>query len=196
MEQINGIEASADGKRNAYNFPCPVMGYRSNFAVCLNLIAKRKEGRLQAIYADCSAAIGNKRCPALGMRKEELEKGQAIYFEERRRSGPTGSGGIQTVWTGNDKSRVTIQLNPPTKPADTPKRKGDALVDGGGVADAITNAFEEEKKRAEALKKESVETGRPVIAAVQQPQGVTPLPGESLLDMARRIMKLNQGANT
>lgn len=33
----------------------------------------------------CEVAIGRSTCPALGMRKEELSKGVAIYFVERQR---------------------------------------------------------------------------------------------------------------
>lgn len=185
------IELSADGKRNAYSHPCNVMGYRANFAVCIHLMEKRKEGRLSAIYSACSAAIGNKRCPAIKMRKEELEKGQAIYFEERNRSGavintaPTPSHNMQ------NKSLLTKKSTGRKKqPASTPKAADD-FVDGGGIGDAINNAFDAEKERIEGLKKEAVETGKPIVTATQQPK-VTPLPGESLLEIARRIMKLNK----
>ena len=46
-------------------------------------IADRKEGRLITNEAQCSAAIGNRACPALAMKKEEKQAGHAIYYVNR-----------------------------------------------------------------------------------------------------------------
>jgi hypothetical protein len=183
-QQINGVDASADGKRNAYSFACSVVGYRPNFSVCLHLMTQRKLGRLNVNYATCSAAIGNKTCPAIKMRKEELDKGQAIYFVERVRSGVVINPTATPTLKRDNKSSVTKREKQTVSKPDLP-------VDSGGIADAINNAFVAEKESVEAAKKEAVETKQPVITAQQ---GVTPLPGESLLDMAKRIMKIKQGA--
>lgn len=181
MEQvINGIEASADSKRNAYSFACSVVGYRPNFSVCLHLMTKRKEGRLDVNYATCSAAIGNKTCPAIKMRKEELDKGQAIYFVERIRSGAVINPTATPTLKRDNKSSVTNRTKPTEK-------KALDLVDGGGMADAINNALQEEKAKVADIE--------PSVMAAQEPT-LKPLPGESLLDMARRIMKLKQQGAT
>lgn len=184
------IELSADGKRNAYSHPCTIMGYRANFAVCLHLIAKRKEGRLSAIYADCSAAIGKKACPALKMRKEELDKGQAIYFVERQRSGAVINPVSTPTFNNHNKSSVsnTKQTVKKAKPVDV---LSIARIDGGGIADAINNALEAEQQRITQASNKAQETGRPVVTATQMPK-ITQLPGESLLDMAKRVRQLRQ----
>lgn len=80
-------EASADGKRNAFAKYCSFVEHNKNFAVCLNLIERRKQGELDASYTSCSNAISNRVCQALQMRNEELDVGHAIYFIERERSG-------------------------------------------------------------------------------------------------------------
>lgn len=79
------LEASASGD-NAYYIPhgCECSP-RPAYASCLAKCSARKKGRLDERYSDCSAAIGGKRCPALVMRKEEVEKGQALYFVSRPR---------------------------------------------------------------------------------------------------------------
>lgn len=79
------LEASASGD-NAFYIPhgCECSP-RPAYASCLAKCAARKKGRLDERYSDCSAAIGGKRCPALVMRKEEIDKGQALYFVSRPR---------------------------------------------------------------------------------------------------------------
>lgn len=77
------LEASESGD-NAYYIPhgCECSP-RPAYASCLAKCSARKKGRLDERYSDCSAAIGGKRCPALVMRKEEKEKGIALYFVSR-----------------------------------------------------------------------------------------------------------------
>jgi hypothetical protein len=161
---LEPIESSADGKRNAFHHHCAIVQGNKPYAVCLHLCEKRKQKALPVIYSDCSAAIGRKACPALKMRKEEIEKGHAIYFKERLRGDATYN--ATPVFSSKKRSKSRVTNPPPEKP------KND-LVDSGNFADAINVAMEE-KKPAEAPK-------------------MTPLPGESLLDMARRIMN-QQGA--
>lgn len=81
---IYGPERSASGTENAYYLPsCPHAGHRPAYCSCLDKIARRKKGRL-VDNPDCSAAIGNKSCPALAMRHEEELAGKAIYFISRK----------------------------------------------------------------------------------------------------------------
>lgn len=76
------VTASASG-RNAYHFRCEAVGHCAPYASCLKKIEDRKQGRLETIYATCSAEIGRRDCPAQAMRKEELAKGTAIYYLDR-----------------------------------------------------------------------------------------------------------------
>ena len=166
---IMPVEASEDGKRNAYAHCCPVVGHFRHYAVCLHLNKQRKDGRLEVLYADCSAAIGKKRCPATDMRKEELEAGKAIYFVERIKHM-----GERLVEAASN----LIGIASPTKPAVTPvaktTKKAKSVVteriDTGSYADAINMSakkVEEPTKVAETVK---------------------PAQGESLMELAKRML--------
>lgn len=82
-EEVYPISQSADGTNAYYCDFCNHAGYRPNYASCLRRIADRKEGRLITNEAQCSAAIGNKVCPAMAMKKEEKQAGHAIYYINR-----------------------------------------------------------------------------------------------------------------
>lgn len=83
--EVYPVEASADSS-NAYYLPnCNAVNHRPAFAVCLHKIDLRRDGRLETQYAGCSAAIGGKTCQAIKLRKEELDRGQAIYFTNRNK---------------------------------------------------------------------------------------------------------------
>lgn len=76
--KIEPASASADARRNAYYYPCDIVGQRRSFAVCIAKVEKR-------VCNDevCSGAIKRKQCPAIAMREEEVLKGKAIYFTQR-----------------------------------------------------------------------------------------------------------------
>lgn len=177
LEQVNRDiaippEASADGKRNAWMIHCGVVQHVKAYCVCIHLCKQRKEGRLPTQYSDCSAAIGKKECPALKMRKEELVEGHAIYFRER----------VNVTANIEQKAReLVVQAAKPetpksaavAKPAPvSSKWSGSMLdrIDDAGYAKAITRAIEKEMPK------------------VVPPPKVEPVAGESLLEMARRLM--------
>ncbi len=77
------VEASAGGN-NMHYIACDAVGWRPNYAVCLNKIAARKAGRAsEVIGGDCCRAIDNGTCSALAMQKEEATAGKALYFVNR-----------------------------------------------------------------------------------------------------------------
>lgn len=81
-DEVYPVEASTSGD-NAFYVPCNVIGQRAPYAACLKKCNDRKLGRLDAQFSDCSSAIGQRSCPAIHMRQEELDKGQAIHFISR-----------------------------------------------------------------------------------------------------------------
>ncbi len=167
------VAASADGQRNAFIHSCDVLKQRRHYAVCLHLCDERKKGRLDIVYSDCSSLIGKKTCPALKMRKEEMDAGHAIYFEERRKIVP-GFFDTAKNLVGEVKSFVGRSVKSlPNKP-----KPVDLLssIDTGTYADAINSAIQAPK----------VET--PKVEASKEIPRVAPVAGESLLDMARRLM--------
>lgn len=159
-KEIHPPELSGDPKRNSFYLHCQVVEQMRPYAVCLHLCDERKDGRLDAIYADCSAAIGKKRCPALLMRQQEKEACKAIYFKERVRSFADVI--VDTV--ADVVARVAKKV--PSK--STPSRKSSVIdsIDTGDYASAINAAM----------------NAKPATPAVEARAG------ESLLEMAKRMM--------
>jgi hypothetical protein len=83
-DEIIPVEKSV-GNGNAHIFYCAFHESRRYYGTCCHLIESAKAGRLEGDEQSCSSAIrrGEGVCEALRMRREELEKGQAIYFVER-----------------------------------------------------------------------------------------------------------------
>lgn len=165
QQEKQPIGASADGKRNAFYVACDVMKHARPYAVCLNLCSNRKDGRLSAVYSECSAAIGKKECPALKMRKEEIDAGYAIYFRERIKTEAGFVERAKQFVTG-----VVAAVVPATaaKPALVASKKA------RGIIDKI-----DDTGYSEVIKK------TPTVAP---PPKIEIREGESLLDMARRLM--------
>lgn len=165
------ISSSADSKANGYTFACDIIGQRRVYPVCLNLIANSSDKRLEGLYPDCFGAIKKGSCHALQMRREESNAGHAIYFLDRS---------VDAV-IPEYKGRKTRPSEPYVKPV-TSKNDGDILSRIGDMDytkvlnDAI--AIETPKEKPEnTIQVEKKETKK--IEAV---------PGESLLDMARRML--------
>lgn len=191
------IEVSSDGKRNAHMHCCMVVGHFRNYAVCLHLIDQRKDGRLSTIYADCSAAIGKKTCPALSMRAEEKREGHAIYFVERIKA-------LGSAFT----SAAAALLKPKQRDA-VPEPKVEAKpvsksamienIADYGYADAINAVVDQGKHVEPAKAPDNSKTVAPKVTKVEpKPEtfkekaaaikGVVPVQGESLLELARRTL--------
>lgn len=162
-------EVSGDGKRNAFHVSCEVMGHCRPYAACLHLCDERKAGRLDIAYADCSVAIGKKRCPALAMRAEETSTGKAIYFIERHRS-------IGEVIYGAAQELVRSAVAAVTQPVKSKASSTSSVTDMIDAGDYST-----------AINVEMKKTGTPA-APVVLVAAVAPIAGESLLDMAKRMM--------
>lgn len=162
MEIIAASE-SANGKRNAYHTDCSCVGHRRPYAACLSLIDRRAHGRLDTMYSDCSGHIGQKRCPALSMRKQELAEGKAIFFVERKNS--------ELTVVQQARSTVAQVVRAVKEVVRKPEKKSDEVqIMGTDYAAAINAAIADTKptptKSAPEIK-----------------------PGESLLEAAKRLLK-------
>lgn len=164
------IEDSANGKTNSYSHYCASVMHSKNYAVCLHLIEERKLGRLSSQYADCSTSIGKKNCPALAMRKQEIEAGKALFFKERiKHLGESFMDSVGELFVKMAAPLIKTSKSPVTK-------SNDIQPSMGGYSDAINNA----------LKKGDVAT--PIKPAVV----IAPVQGETLMEMAKRMMLANQ----
>ena len=163
------VDTSADAKRNAYSFHCLVTEQRRNYAVCLHLCAQRLEGRLGILYSDCSIAINGKRCPALGMRKAEIAKGEPLFFEERLKGDLASSARTNAYFaTRSAKSK-------PAKSTVSKPLSVIGNIDTGGYETAINAAVKVQI------------TIKPASTPVAV-KSVGMKAGESLLDLAKRLM--------
>lgn len=179
-ELASPISASADGKNNRYTFACGVIGQRRAYPVCLNLIDKKNDDRLGAIYSDCMTSIRRGTCPALKMQKEENAAGHAIYFRDRS---------VDIVIPEYTKRRTRIS-EVSVEPAVAPARSG-----GGDLLSRIgdmdyTKALNDDIAKTSApapvvAPKEKAET---ITIEKETAPKVEAVPGESLLEMARRLI--------
>jgi len=162
-ESINDPSASACGKRNAYHHCCPEVGHYRAYATCLNLCDGTKTKTSEALYADCLFAINKKRCPALQMRKEELESHKAIYFVERSK------------WAGIAASAASFLGFTPSPVAAKPAPVKSVSSGKSSVIDRIDTA-----------------DYSTAISAVAPVVAVEAKAGESILEMARRVLAQTQ----
>lgn len=164
------IEDSANGKTNAYSHYCGSVMHSKNYAVCLHLIEERKQGRLNPQYADCSASIGKKVCPAIAMRKQEVEAGKALFFTERIKNlGESFMDSVGELFTKMATPLVKTPKSPVTKINDNQPSMS-------GYSDAINIAIKKGDVTAPI---------KPVVV-------VAPVQGETLMEMAKRMMLANQ----
>ncbi|MBE0438019.1 MAG: hypothetical protein IBX56_19750 [Methylomicrobium sp.] len=75
------LELSLKGSNTIY-VGCEFRSCRQNYAICLNIIKAVKEKRRKP-EEECCSEIKRGICPALKMRKEEVEAGYALYYKPR-----------------------------------------------------------------------------------------------------------------
>jgi hypothetical protein len=80
MEKLD-VSLSVGGK-NRFALWCKEHDQRRFYGSCLCLVDSYKSGRLDGNNPvnTCAVAMQHGRCPAMGMREEELTKGEAIYY--------------------------------------------------------------------------------------------------------------------
>lgn len=178
---------SKDGKRNSYFVHCRVHQQSRPYAMCLHHADRVAGGGTSQLYGDCDRAISGGTCQALAMHREELEKGQVIYFVERQKlplaeSAPEGEIGMAITQSGLQTS-LPAASHIPAKPA--PRAPADT-----GYAAAISAAMQAHHAASAAP---AVAPSAPVTPAAPALPKPPALPGESPLAYARRIQSLTQG---
>lgn len=118
----------------------------------------RLEGR--CTLGDCKDPIRNGTCPAKAMREDELLKGQAIYFVERANAVKFVEGVKQFASEQAERFAQQAPSNAPTP---------DLHIAPDGYAEAVNRMVERGQVR------------------VQAPKKIELLPGETLLEAARRM---------
>lgn len=180
-DEIYPVEESGTG-RNAFYHQCEVVGHRPAYCICVGKVHAYNRGQ-RNFWPECITAMEYNQCGAVKMLAEEVAKGQAIHFinriklaafnglaEERAnaRFVPRESNVAAKPVFESAHVKAMFDGPPPAKAAPVPlKKSGTVLdhIDDTGYATAINAAIKEN-------------TATPV----------TPIAGESLLDMARRMM--------
>ena len=109
--------ASTQGSNGRYLDYCFAVAHRPAYAACLNRVAAWKTHSLdQTLYADCQRLMDRDECPALAMRKEEIEMGRALYFLNTKKLNRWIE--ERAVWLG---AKVAALFgSTPKKPQETP----------------------------------------------------------------------------
>jgi hypothetical protein len=176
--------------KNIFYHSCEFRGIRVSYKVCLHTLDAYDEGRLgKKAFVDCQKAACKGICPARKMRQEEIDKGEAIYYEHYEPSKPApslntleresshvsrSSQSYQRGYAGR-KSEVSTERATSPKVAVKPKsdfEKG--MNSSGNYADVINETVKQ-----------------------AQPSNVEPTPAAKLTarDIARRMMeKRNKNA--
>jgi len=81
QEEKHPLEFSLKGNNTIY-VGCEFRAFRQNYAICLNVIKAYEEGR-RKLEEECCSEIKRGVCPALAMRKEEVEAGYALHYKPR-----------------------------------------------------------------------------------------------------------------
>lgn len=212
-ETIYPVEMSAKGS-NAYHHGCDVTGHRAGYCVCVNKLLAYEAGR-RDFLEECVRGIQYGTCPAKIMRKREVEAGMAIYYVDRAKL----SAARDAVWdaraadrakrqdvaryqphtsTSGKKAVGSVATTPIAAPA--PKKPQETLagvaIDKTGFAEVLTAAA----MSGELLGVPTpTPTPTPVPSVpkqtVNQPPKMQAQAGETPLQMARRLMQQQQGAN-
>lgn len=183
-KQAFPVDASRGGDNAFYLPQCSTVQHRPGYCMCLKLIEDRKDGRLSATYAACSAAIGNKTCPALKLRKQEVTTGNALFYvprayiqeqnEIRDAEANEKFGKMYEGHSGKREGRasarkgelnVTAARSNVGKTTMAPVKKepktDDLFSAAPGYSDAITRAVEAEAKKPEPEVKPVVKASAP-----------------------------------
>lgn len=72
--------ALSRGGRNTVYHNCDIYQGRPNYAACLMVMDQAFDGVNRELRPQCHDAIANRTCPALAMRKAELQAGRALFF--------------------------------------------------------------------------------------------------------------------
>lgn len=184
-------EISESGTNAYYLDGCPVTGHRPAYCACLKKIADRRFGRLDAQYAECSAAIGRKECKAQKMRERELKEGAALFYVNRKKLGEffarQEKEGAERIVAPRHGRKSEYRPSIPVAASQQNHTPAPApAVESDGYAAAINRAIAEEfKKSAVPTKPQApVETG---AVRLKAPTPVVPAmkAGMSLLEIAR-----------
>ena len=196
-------EASASG-HNAYYHYCDAVEHFSPYCACVNKIAAHTEKKLSATFAECATAISGKRCPAVSMRKQELEAGVAMFYISRSKyhyeAQLRESAALKALALDNEKGEkankrktgshanvVETKTDEVTRETFTPQPR-EVVSEPLSFESAMASVLSSEIAKANLA---TVEVEKPVVSLAQLEVVVK----KSMVEMAREMAARNKLAN-
>lgn len=193
-------EASMRGDNAHYLNYCEPGGHRPGYAVCLNKIKAVEEHRLSGQLGGCEAAITNRTCAAFHLRDQERLEGRALYYVNRSKLNeqiaelnkqPIGAAFLDELKEAGNASRAKAAAKRPEPVKSAPAPIVASMT--GGYAAAINAAMAETIEEKPVEKPVAPKPEPAILAQIGEPLKSTgsalslkPLPGESLLEFAKR----------
>jgi hypothetical protein len=194
------ISMSAGGD-NTVHIHCVFIEQQKAYAACLHIQNLYKTDPDNVLYSDCFRGIERDRCAAVGMRKEEVEAGKALHYEPQSDANILISKHKDSPEYARGWNRTGGKIDDlPSKPMNsTPSYTKPKPVEKSGQYDAMDLSKVVTEMAAEETK--VVETKAIAIKPVRvRPEPTKriapkPMPGESMLQMAKRIMNERKEAS-
>lgn len=167
-----GMSAGGD---NMYYVDCDVLGQKKAYAACLHIQlmveGATKQQQDTSAYSDCFRAINRGSCPALALRKEEKDKGRALYYIPRSTSTPPVKLNKQSQGYAHGWNRVPGKLadDLPHPRGQISKNKSEPKEEVGADYAAVVNTMMKEAKQSPKIAEKPVfgkidVTNRPSLA--------------------------------
>jgi len=177
-KEIIPFSMSAGGD-NSFHINCKDLEQQKSYAACIHIEKLSKTDPDSLLYQDCFNAINRRSCEALKMRTEEKEAGCSLYYKKRR-GVDVGHSKLKddpSYAIGWNKAGGKLPALPqkqlgqkPSELATKRKPKAEAASTGIDFADVV-NVMTAEAKAPPAPKTQT-----------------KTIPGESMIDRAKRIM--------
>jgi len=198
-DTVYPVNMSAGGVNAFYVSDCDTVGHRPSYCICVNKIqAFERTGKLDD-YTGCGIPISNRTCVALAMRNREIAAGHTLYFIHREKlkafndarnasvvipaKGEVSKKKRAMIYPDYVQKQMSSSEEVPVESVSLDKSSVIYSVDTGSYAEAISAAV-----HAEPLKPTTESPTEKVVVT-----GVVPIPGETLLEMARRMMTKQPG---
>lgn len=177
-DEIYPVEASRGGN-NAFYKACDVVGHSPAYCICVNKVHAYDRGD-RNFWPECITAINNNRCGAVSMLSDEQEKGVAVYFINRTKLQAFNQ---RREEAGNElfQPREPVVSRPIFESAHVK-----AMFDKPEPAKSVPVVS---KRSVSVLDKiDDAGYGAAINRAIESAPMAAVIAGESMLDMARRMM--------
>jgi hypothetical protein len=213
-------QASRAGK-NRYYHRCDAVDTTRHYGICLFTIEAFERGQ-ELNETPCVEAMKSGNCPAMVMRQQEQDAGEALYFKASdpekavdpkaaqhekdsvdRKSSSYQRGFSGNVW-GSESSQQKAKPKAPVAKAAPKKRIADELIEFD--VGALVNDLANEGRTVEAVKREMLEVGRPAARRRKEAVAAGKAPKSSVFDymsvdekkdlarLKRELVNLKMGA--